>query len=519
MKKIQKITISKNDEPALVVERLIDSDANEIVLSIPRFSKLAESLANFHLIKREADFLHKKIIIESVDDKIIELAGLAKLEALNPFFIKSRRQFSDIVVGSKKNNRYTKAEIIEPPPKNKKFFPWPRIKFRLPSVNIVERFPSIKKTVVLFIVVGAVSLGLFLVIKVLPRAEIAIVNQKTEWSYFKSVTADRLAAAVDSENARVPGQVFSYSRGLELSFPATGKKIIEEKAGGTIMIYNAYSSTPQTLIASTRFVAPDGKIFRLFDKLVVPGAEIIEGRIVPSSIKAKIVADKPGEEYNIGPVSKFTIPGFKGTAKYSAFYGESKEPMSGGFIGEAVFPSDADISKARVELSAKLKDMANTELGRQIPNNFKVLNGSMNFIFSKPLVNTAVDKAGNFKISGETQGEVIVFREDDVLLMLLGKVKKEFGEDHAIKGFDLAYGEPRVDFSRDILSFPITFKSIVWRHIDVELLKQKLANKSEGDLRALLFSIPGLESAKISLWPFWVQKAPSNISKIAIIVD
>src|SRR3990167_10157604 len=100
--KAQRIIISKRDEAAMAVEKIINADAKEIVLSIPRFSKLVDSLANFHLIKRESALLDKKIIIESVDDKAIELAGLAKLESVNPFFVKSRRQFSDIVVNQPK---------------------------------------------------------------------------------------------------------------------------------------------------------------------------------------------------------------------------------------------------------------------------------------------------------------------------------------------------------------------------------------------------------------------------------
>ena len=74
--KIKKIIIGKSDEVAPVVEKIIDADAKEIVLSIPRFSKLGESLANFHLIKRESELLNKKIVIESVDDKVVELANV-----------------------------------------------------------------------------------------------------------------------------------------------------------------------------------------------------------------------------------------------------------------------------------------------------------------------------------------------------------------------------------------------------------------------------------------------------------
>ncbi len=78
----------------------------------------------------------------------------------------------------------------------------------------------------------------------------------------------------------------------------------------------------------TRFLALDGKIFRLTKGITVPGAKIVEGKIIPSSIEAAVIADQPGEAYNIGPVSRFSIPGLKGTPKYEAFYAESKADIN-----------------------------------------------------------------------------------------------------------------------------------------------------------------------------------------------
>ena len=94
---MKKITLNKSDEVALIVEKIIDTELKKVVLIVPRFSSLAESLSNFHLLKREADALEKEIFIESVDNRVIELAELAGIEALNPFFVKNKRQFSDIV--------------------------------------------------------------------------------------------------------------------------------------------------------------------------------------------------------------------------------------------------------------------------------------------------------------------------------------------------------------------------------------------------------------------------------------
>src|SRR3989338_10611423 len=103
--KIDKIIINKTDEIAVVVERIIDSPADEIVLNIPRFSRIAESIANFNLIKREAEILNKKIVIESVDDQVLEFANLVKIESVNPLFLEKKRRISDIISDKTKKQK------------------------------------------------------------------------------------------------------------------------------------------------------------------------------------------------------------------------------------------------------------------------------------------------------------------------------------------------------------------------------------------------------------------------------
>jgi len=101
------------------------------------------------------------------------------------------------------------------------------------------------------------------------------------------------------------------------------------KASGIITVFNEYSSSPQLLVASTRFLSSDGKIFRTIKDISVPGSEIINDEIIPDSINITVMADYPGIEYNISP-SDFTIPGFKGSPKYVGLYGKSNTAMNGG---------------------------------------------------------------------------------------------------------------------------------------------------------------------------------------------
>lgn len=510
--KVQRIIISKRDEAAMVVEKIINADVKEIVLSVPRFSKLVDSLSNFHLIKRESDLLDKKIIIESVDDKAIELAGLAKLESINPFFVKSRRQVSDIVV----QQRPHRISDLPDKAETKLVSTVKKSATKMPKL---PKLPSFRKTTILIGLVAALAILLVVLVKVLPRAEIVLVTKKSNWNFSESALIDKSVSTINSLKSTIPGQLFTQSRNLQLTFSASGKKRVEKKASGKILIFNAYSSDPQPLVAQTRFLAPDGKIFRLMDKVTVPGAKIVDGKIVSSSIMAEVVADQPGDSYNLGPVSRFTIPGLKGSPKYESFYGESELAMSGGFIGEVGYPTPEDIQKAETELRKKLEESLIAAIVIQIPGEFKVLDGARSASFSNPTLNTDLDSGGNFGIFGEATMSILAFKESDLLSMLSSKLKTNLGSDFEMRSFELAYGLPKPDFKKGSMAIPLKFSSIAARAIIIEELKPKISGKAEIDLKATVFALPGLESARISLWPFWVTKVPNNLDKITVIIE
>lgn len=521
--KLKKIIVNKSDEAAVIVEKIIDSPADEIVLSIPRFSRLVDAPANFQLIRREAELLNKKIIIESVDDRAIELAAVVKLESVNPFFQKNRR-VSDIVAQRPSSvspqasprlihkdypKRAETPAIIkegltleEPAPRTRKSF----------------RLPSSRRTIAVLAATAVLVMFLFLAVKVLPRAKIVLASQKSPWNYHDSVIIDKTATAITEADKRIPGQLFTQSRNVNLTFPASGKKQVEKKATGTVTIYNSYSSDPQPLIATTRLVTPDGKIFRLVNSVTVPGAKIVEGKIIASSLDAAVAADKAGEDYNVGPVSHFTIPGLKGTPKFEAFYAESKLAMSGGYIGEVAFPTEADIKNAKEELQKTLEVALKTFFATQIPSNLKLINGASQTIYKEPKVNSEVNGEGQFSIFGEVVGSVLVFREQDLMELLRLKVKKELGGDFEILNSELEYGEARGDFNRGRASFSVKFAGTVARTIDTASLQERLLGKTQNDLQGIVFSVPGLESVQVSLWPFWVKRVPVDPAKVKVII-
>ena len=103
--------------------------------------------------------------------------------------------------------------------------------------------------------------------------------------------------------------------------------------------------------------------------------------------------------------------------------------------------------------------------------------------------------------------------------MLRDLAQKELSIDLAYKEFETNYGLPRTDFEAKKISFPIDFKAKFVRPISVEQLRQQILGKNETELKTIIFSLPGLERARVSLWPFWVKRVPKNEHSVKISID
>lgn len=379
---------------------------------------------------------------------------------------------------------------------------------------------KLKTSLWLFLILVLISSGVYAAIVFLPRAEIKIIAEKSEWQFNDSISASKNVSSISLANEKIPAEVFSQKKNNNLLFPASGREQVERKATGKITIYNAYSSKSQRLVIETRFLTPDKKLFYLTKGITIPKAKIVEGKIVPSSIEAEVVADKPGEEYNIGPVEHFSIPGFKSNpAKYKGFYAESKEPMAGGFIGEAAVPTDEDIKKAKEKNRQILQQAITSFIDSQIPDGFKIIEEAEQFNILKETVNEKTDEAGNFTVFSEAELSKVAFLEADAIDLMVGLAKEELGQEFELKENQLSYGISRTDFSSGKMSFPIDFKGVFWQPIDIDEFQESVKNKKESALRAMVFSLPGVERVTVSFWPFWVKQVPDEEKRIKVMVE
>lgn len=547
--KFENIYIEDSDDISTVVERVLNAENQNLVIFVPNDSKLTESVINLKLLVREAKSAGKKIFLQSDSEIVMDMAGEAGISLLEQKMISSKPKtskaafFRDIAPPQKsirrKINSEREEEIIPAKTKIKErgqsisknnamdsfsVIPTEEITAReLIKKKKRERKP-LKISKKLFVVLGfliGILVVIFLSFYFLTSADLTIITEKTNWEKQFSVLASKTISENDSINSKIPAQYMKLTRQVDQTFQTTGIKDVSVKSSGKIKIYNAYSSSAQTLIVNTRFLSPDGKIFRITKAVTVPGAKIQNGAIIPSFIEVVVVADQAGEQYNISP-TKFSIPGFKGTDKYEKFYGQSETAMSGGYIGEAKVASQADLDKAKTELISLARISLEEELASKLPEGFKILDDAKVFSYEKLEFSLkAGDKADSFQVALTGILKVLVFKEVDVKdLFAINAQKEQSGLlVKELYSADLQYGVPRVDFDSGILSFPVEAKLIFRERIKTDSFKEDLIGMNKNKLADYLKQIEGIKDINCSITPGFISFLPLNPSNLHISLD
>ena len=366
-----------------------------------------------------------------------------------------------------------------------------------------------------------IFIGVYYASGVLAKVTIHITEKKYPVSYDGSLQVI-VGGTPATSTAQIPGELMSEHATSIFTFPATGTAHVEQKAQGTILIFNNYSTAPQPLVATTRFVTPDGKIFRLVNATVVPGAQKTASGLKPESIEAHVIADQPGEAYNIGPVDKFTIPGFQGSSKYKGFYGQSTSAMSGGFVGVGPVATDADITQAQDQAQKQMQDKLETSLFLKLPQDVTFVKGSEQFQVISKNVDTTVDAQKNFSVSIEEQATAMTFNEKDVRALLktsaitAGQIPDATYQE---KDSSLTYGTPNIQWNNATMSLPTSYKATFWEPINAGNLEQSLQGKDESTIKTTILEMNGIDSLSVSFWPFWVTRVPQNSSQVRMTID
>lgn len=373
----------------------------------------------------------------------------------------------------------------------------------------IRRFSWIFGIMFILVLVGAAAY-LFI-----PKASVLVLVKTAETAQDIEVKGDVNLQAIDYQNETIPAKSVSATAEVSASINSSGSKSLSsQKATGTITIYNEFSSADQPLVATTRFESGDGKIFRLEQGVTVPGTTNVNGETKTGAIEAKVVADAPGEEYNID-AGKFSIPGFKGSGndKYNKIYAQSSKSMTGGGNtgsgGESKAITDADINNAKSKILAELNDAVKNNIKNSAGDGMIVLDDAINAENATyTLSNSAGETVDKFDIKGQIKASAIVFKEDD-LKNIVGKVIANSGNGKVSldgSSISITYGKAILNYDAGTIDIKAHGVSRLSPDINIEELKKGILGKSNDEIGTYMETYPDIAKADVTYWPPFMNK-------------
>lgn len=343
--------------------------------------------------------------------------------------------------------------------------------------------PKTRTLVKGFVIGGIILVILIGLVIFLPKSHITVTPKNVAIDDNVDLTIRTDQSAVDIDRRILPARMIERDITYTKSFDATGSGDVgAQKAQGKIMIYNAFDSNPQSLVATTRFLSENGVLFRLVNTTVIPGMQNGE----PGKVEALVIADQEGVEGNIDS-GRFSIPGFDPGPKKDKIYGISEQVMTGGGTGGngVAIVTKEDIARAQKEMES--------EIGRYVQDQVTALLRPESEVLLPDAINVDIVRSES-SVSEDTMKEefmyevvahvrAMVFMEDDVLAVIQDVFSDDLAaynvEDPDIK---LAYQNIVANFDEQITKMSVHGSTVITALVDLTSFKKDIVGKRHDDL-------------------------------------
>ncbi len=347
-------------------------------------------------------------------------------------------------------------------------------------------------------------------VTIVPRSHVIVFDQTSQFTAYPSTTA---------ASGTISYTLVTSTLQASQSVSAQGSQDVETKAQGTVTIYNDYSSAPLKLIANTRFASPTGLIFRIPDAVVVPG----KSGSTPGHVTVTMFADQTGQQYNIGPTSRFTVPGLQSTpAMYSNIYAQSSASTTGGFSGQQAAVDPTTLSSTVSTLRSQLAQEAEAAATAQDSTSSIVFPGLVQITYQDLPQTPAA--SGSVQVNEEVQIQTPVFDSNSFTQTLAQSVGENSGGSMLkfVEGSNFAaqsISEASSTLGTDPFSFQLSGTgTLVWQ-VDSIALAQALAGHDQNAFDTITANFPGIQEAHARIEPFWKTSFPTNPADISVVIQ
>lgn len=356
----------------------------------------------------------------------------------------------------------------------------------------------------LFIVIAVVALA---ATAYLTFARAKVTLPETRESFTTNAT---VAIAATGGEETVLGDVITREYTRSTTVPVGSSVSQATKAGGTVTIINT-TGRSQSLVATTRLLTPDNKLFRIQEFVSVPAG----GRV---SVFAE--ADATGDQFLIGP-SRFTIPGLAASIQ-DEIYAESSVAMTydrfaSGTVTEAV------VRETEKTLHTQILEAATNDLASAAPSGFMLHKNSIVVETVERTANPAVGaSAQNVTVTVRAEVVALVINEAELRTAVEEQLKAELPSSQAFLEDvpeSLVVTLNSIDPVNKTAS--VSVKQSAWVSegaLENTIDRRQLAGKNPTAAKEYLAS-QGFNNAEITLTPSWMPILPLLADHITLVSE
>jgi len=538
------ITIGIEDDFFEILDKIATVKSTDIVLVVPKGALLFDDAVNLLELKKRTDVAGKNIAILTSDLQGISFSRYAGFHAQNMAGSGSRQDTAKKSATQSQHASPADEPIDEPaeaPVSMPEYVPMPD--YAPMPAHIPEPFPEpilapaakthISETaeysdkrprrILTSVFSVAIVILLLLTTVILPQADITIYAKTSALTRDMQITVDTSAVTADATRLVIPGTAINQSQKFSQDFQSTGQDDLGQKATGSVIVYNFTGHLLKLGATTTTLTAGSNVYHFVSDATNIKPTKYFANstNVDPSSLSpaVAIIADQPGDNYNLPQGSRFEIKNAVIGGPSNALYAQNdSQSISGGTTEDVAFVSADDLASAKTAITSSVISASEQQLASS--KNLTLIDTGA--ILQSPVVtfnHATNDQSPSFSgtISGQLQG--LAFSSSDLKKLVEQRIALTLDKgSYLVTSQGESITESFSSFvpgaANAILA--VHFSGLVSYNVDTSSLPAQIKGLNATQIQNLLSQNSNIQDADIVLKPFWVRNAPWIIRKVYI---
>lgn len=339
----------------------------------------------------------------------------------------------------------------------------------------------------LFIILG----GLFWWF--VPKANVTIYASPKKFDQEVDISFSTTGES-DLANGIVPAQIVKSTVSGEKTKATTGKKVIGDKAKGSIQIQNG-TAFPINLTAGIFLVSSGNLKFALDNGASVSAAL---SPTSPGTAAINVTAESIGDAYNLAKDEVFRV----GNYPKAEVDGTSSSNFTGGSSQEISAVDKSDQSTLTSQLTEELSAQAKTDLVSGVTDGQMFVDDLASVTTSSEKFDHKIgDEADNLKLSLSLEATGVMADRAKLLEYSNGILKEKIPAGFVLRDSQISFKFTFVDEVEGKVNYKVTISANFLPQISIDTLIKQIAGKTPDVAERYLSAIPGFTRASVTLKP------------------